>query len=147
MILIRNFKLEDLSEVTALVKETFDEYYKPETYMALMSAWNDGFIVAEDEGRIIGLLLATIPSPREARILIMAVEKNWRSRGLGTSMMNHFTAVCQRLGFNSIRLEVRESNMGAITFYNRFGFQIVGYLPCYYRNGEAGHIMQRILTS
>jgi ribosomal-protein-alanine N-acetyltransferase len=147
MIILRPFRENDLQQVIALVKETFNEDYKPETYLAFANAWHDGFMIAEENGKVIGMLVATIPAYKEARILIMAVKKGYRSRGLGSNMMNHFVSLCRSLGFTSIRLEVRESNMGAISFYNRHGFRIVGYIPCYYRDGEAGHIMQLILVS
>jgi ribosomal-protein-alanine N-acetyltransferase len=51
------------------------------------------------------------------------------------------------LGKHGVYLEVRESNLGAIAFYERLGFSSNGRRNNYYRNpDEAAVCMKKILT-
>ena len=97
----------------------------------LATAGVSGF-TAEREGRATGFILGREVLD-EGEILNLAVAKASRRRGEGTAlsraMMNSFAA----RGVRRVFLEVRESNLGAIAFYERLGFRRVGRREGYYR--------------
>ena len=47
---------------------------------------------------------------------------------------------CAREAIKNLFLEVRESNLGAIAFYERFGFSKIGRRKIYYRDPEEAAI-------
>lgn len=143
--MIRNFSPKDLSQVTAMVADTFNRNYNPEFYLSLLEKWRGGFLIAEDEKGVVGVLVAMISAPKEARILLMAVRPVYRNRSIGTMLLNEFISRCVRLNLKSVNLEVRISNEKAVRFYDTKGFNIISLLPNYYEDGEAGYLMRKVL--
>lgn len=134
--LIRNFAPTDLGEVMRLVAETFRQDYSPSMYLSLHAHWAEGFLVASENGKVVGLLLGSSHAPGEARILIMTSDKENRKKGIGTALLNTFEERCGIRGIIRIILEVRSSNIRAQTFYSKRGFQKDSVLPRYYLDGE-----------
>ncbi len=145
MLLIRDFKEKDLKDVSALITETFNRSYNPEFYLAIRDRWKSGFLVVEDERGVVGTLAAVISAPKEARILLMAIQMEHRNRGMGTMLLSEFISRCHISDIRSISLEVRVSNDKAMRFYNDQGFDIISLLPAYYEDGEAGYLMKKVL--
>lgn len=143
MVLLRGFLPKDVPSLQKIVSESLNEYYDQDTYFNLHGLWPDGLILAEENGRVIGFLLAVVSGPQEARILVLAIEPEFRGKGIGTILLRDFISKCVNLGFKWIKLEVRVSNKIAIKFYNRFGFTISSIIPHYYSNGEDGYVMWR----
>ncbi len=143
VISIRPFSPADIDHVIRLVKTTLDESYPPSLYFDLCHAWREGFLIAENSGFIIGFIAGIIPQPRQARILMLAVESQHRNQGIGTQLMHSFMNTCGSKGMRSVELEVRQSNLMAINFYKRLGFQLVHTLERFYSNGENGYKMIR----
>ena len=67
-----------------------------------------------------------------ADILSFAVEIAFRSHGVGTLLLKSFIAECIKAGFESVTLEVRESNKKARHIYEKLGFEEVGSRRGYY---------------
>ena len=143
MYLVRNFKPSDLDEVMEIADESLTERYFPQLFMDIYEAWPRGFLVAEFH-KILGFIAGS-KIANEARILMLAVRKEYRRRGIGSALLKKFMAVCKSEGLVSIRLEVRTSNIDAIEFYKRFGFHIISFIPNYYTNGDAAYVMWRMI--
>ena len=141
MYFIREFRDEDIYEVLNIANESLTETYIPELFLDIHSLWPQGFLVAEGKG-ILGFI-AGIKQLREARILMLAVKREHRGKGIGTALMKRFMNLCRAEGLMSIRLEVRTQNIKAIEFYKKFGFTIISYVPKYYTNGDDAYIMWR----
>jgi len=56
----------------------------------------------------------------------IAVYPEFRGKGLGTSLLSHTEEAARKSGANSIAVDVETDNQGAIRFYQRFGFSIIG---------------------
>jgi len=68
-------------------------------------------------------------------------------QGIGTALLKRLFEIADRPG-EQYTLEVRESNHGAITLYERFGFKSAGLRPGYYHdNKEDAVIMWRTADS
>ena len=143
--LLRTFSPTDLGEIMRMVAGTFSQDYPPSMYLSLHAYWPDGFLVAADGGKITGFLLASLTEPVEARILIMMASESSRGKGIGTALLNEFTARCGMKGVKRIVLEVRASNAHAIQFYTNRGFQKETLLEKYYLDGEDGVKMSKWL--
>ncbi len=111
----------------------------PLLYAMIESRPMEGFIVAEEQGEIVGYLLGTLLMD-EARLLLIAVKDKYRRQGIGSKLVKEYVeSVSGRA--NMIRLEVRTSNLAAQTFYFKLGFRFIGMVNNYYRNGDNAYIM------
>ena len=68
----------------------------------------------------------------QAHINNLAVRPELRGRGLGSQMLEAIIAEAQRLGVESLTLEVRRSNIAAQRLYQRAGFHEAGVRKNYY---------------
>ena len=71
----------------------------------------------------------------------IAVHPDFRRMGIGTALLCRLLQVCRERAMNSMTLEVRKGNHGAIALYESFGFQICGLRKRYYQDREDALIM------
>jgi len=117
------------------------ENYPPNLYLDVHHWWKEGFIVAENSGQVIGFMACVVNAPGQARVLMLAIDAPHRNQGIGTQLMTTFVRECAVRGMKSIELEVRQSNLAAIRFYRRHGFDITYTLEHFYTDGEDGYKM------
>ena len=94
------------------------------------------FWVAELDGKIIACAGAEINSDT-AEIETLAVDPEYRRRGIGKILLIKLLGAVRKRGVNFIILEVRPSNFPAIELYKGFGFQIVEREKDYYLDEDA----------
>ncbi|HEV2165801.1 MAG TPA: GNAT family N-acetyltransferase [Thermoplasmata archaeon] len=141
---LRLFQGRDVTPIARIVAESLHEHYDPSLYFSLSQPWPDGFLVAVDPAdRPVGFLLGVGQVPGEARILMFAVDRAHRTRGVGTRLMEAFLERCRAKLLRRATLEVRVGNATAIRFYTRFGFSVTDLLRGYYSDGENGYQMAR----
>lgn len=66
---------------------------------------------------------ARVTGPRRFGILALAVEPGARGRGLGRLLLEAAERAALEAGTHAMHLTVRHSNLGAIAFYERLGWQ------------------------
>ncbi|MCI4353923.1 MAG: GNAT family N-acetyltransferase [Thermoplasmata archaeon] len=143
---LRGFRNRDTTAISRIVAESLHEHYDPSLYVSLSQQWPDGFLVAADPSeQPVGFLLGVSQVEGEARILMFAVDRPWRTRGLGSRLMEGFLVRVRQRAMRRVTLEVRVSNATAIRFYTRFGFSVTDLLRGYYSDGENGYQMARVL--
>ena len=139
---IRAFRPSDVWEVYDLASDNLKERYNPSVFTELSPYWPNGFLVAEEMGRIIGFLFGIMSSEVECRVLMLAVRKEYRNHGIGSMLLTQFLREGANRGIHFVSLEVRASNLPAIRFYQRFGFMLTGRIKEYYSNGEDGYTLK-----
>jgi len=77
----------------------------------------------------------------EAHISTIAVDKDWRGRGLGALLLLSMLVEAYNLDASLATLEVRKSNVVAQALYHEFDFKIVGGRRRYYQGREDAIIM------
>ncbi len=143
---LRPFDARDIPVISEIVSESLHEHYEPSLYLSLSQQWPEGFLVAADAlERPVGFLLGVVQVEREGRILMFAIDRAWRVRGIGTQLMEEFLGRCRSRNLRRATLEVRVSNATAIRFYTRFRFSVTDLLRAYYSDGENGYQMARDL--
>ena len=65
---LRPFAPNDIPAVAAIVRESLRENYPATIYVDIHKWWRDGFIVAEQDARIIGFIAGVSNAPQNARI-------------------------------------------------------------------------------
>lgn len=145
MTIIRNFEERDLREIVDIVGTALNTNYDPLLFISIYETWPQGFLVAEENGRILGFIAGIISNETDARVLMIAVRRHFRRRGIGRELMSSFINNCTLRGARRIYLEVRKSNHEAIEFYRSIGFSDGATLPAYYDNGDDALIMWKSL--
>jgi len=91
-----------------------------------MSGW-----VAEKNDEVAGFLVARRVAT-DIEILNLAVCPDFRHRGIGSLLLRGALDWGRSIQTERAMLEVRASNLTALKFYERFGFQASGRRPRYY---------------
>lgn len=87
--------------------------------------------VAKEEGKVLGYFLCYYVL-EECEIARIAVDPKMRRRGVGQSLFSYMLQLCQEKQIQKILLDVRESNLPAITFYKKQGFLVDGIRKHFY---------------
>jgi [ribosomal protein S18]-alanine N-acetyltransferase len=78
----------------------------------------------------------------EAHISTIASDEKWRGHGIGELMLLAMIERSIELSAREVTLEVRVSNFVAQGLYRKYGFEVVGRRPDYYRdNNEDADLM------
>ena len=91
-----------------------------------MAGW-----VAEQKGEVVGFLVGR-QVVSDLEILNFAVAPDARRRGAGTALLGRAIEWGKSVHAENALLEVRESNRGALQFYERHSFRPAGRRKCYY---------------
>ena len=83
----------------------------------------------------------------EVQINFFAVDEKYRSRGLGSYLMNNLIKQCETLKIKKLFLEVSRGNITAERFYSRFAFYTVGGRKNYYRDGSDALLKEKNITT
>jgi ribosomal-protein-alanine acetyltransferase len=137
---VRRFRAEDAEAVTAIVEESPQAAtWSRSSYVKF--AQEDGALalVSEVDGTIHGFLIGRRVGV-EAEVLNMAVLGSHRRKAEGTALLAAALAEFRLAAVKNVYLEVRESNPGAIAFYERHGFAKKGLRKGYYRNPDESAI-------
>lgn len=143
--ILRQFTQHDIEIVRRLVNESLQEDYDPTIYTYMLTVWPAGVLVAQEGNDIIGIAAGVMNSPQQVRILLLAINKRWQGRGIGSQILSAYFQRCLMSGFSTITLEVRTTNQKALSFYTRHGFSIIGTIPAYYKDGGDGYQMFKAL--
>lgn len=82
--------------------------------------------------------------PDEAHISTIAIDVPWRGRGLGELMFLALVEEAIALGAELITLEVRVSNHVAQRLYRKYGLEVVGRRPRYYRDNNEDALLMSV---
>ena len=143
---LRPLALDDLDQVVAIDALTFPTptkaalfgYELTDNKLAHYQA------LTGENGRLLGFsgywLLAD-----EGHISTIAIHPNWQRRSLGELLLlNMLYLQCEQQAILST-LEVRRSNRVAQALYAKYGYELVGERPRYYKNGEDALLLTRHL--
>jgi ribosomal-protein-alanine N-acetyltransferase len=82
---------------------------------------------------------------RDAEVYNIAVVKNMQGSGCGQNLFDAFAAICSQDDIANVWLEVRRSNVKAIQFYERNGFEAVQTRNHFYDNPREHAILMRLV--
>ncbi|WP_296854094.1 ribosomal protein S18-alanine N-acetyltransferase [uncultured Methanobrevibacter sp.] len=137
---VRKFVPKDLKRVFEIENMSFDQSYGINMFQQLYEM-GIGFLVAEKDDYVVGYVMFWVKYENQGHIISIAVDKNYRRQGAGTELLIRAISILSMLPIDAIYLEVRESNAGAVVFYERFNFIKDRVVPGYYESGEGAIIM------
>ena len=137
---IRPFALGDADAVREIFRQSPQAGALTKDSYERLPEWRGPLaLVAERGGEITGFLMGREVAD-EAEIFTFAVVPKHRRQGHGAALVSAAIEGMRSRGIKNLFLEVRESNLGAIAFYERFGFAKIGYRKIYYRDPEEAAI-------
>ena len=143
--IIRQFEPRDIARVIEIAGSSLTEYYTDGLILDLYKGWPEGFRVYTSNEKIVGFIICSRNTPTEARILMFAVDRAYRSRGVGSALMKDLIQFCVRNNFLSLKLEVKTDNDSAINFYKKFGFVVTSRVRAYYSDASDAYTMWKII--
>ena len=138
--LVRKFNPKDLKRVYEIENMSFNQSYGINMFQQLYEM-GVGFLVAEEDGYVIGYVIFWIKYENQGHIISIAVDKNYRRLKAGTHLLVKAISILSLLNLDTIYLEVNENNAGAVEFYKTFNFKIDRVVPGYYEDGDGAILM------
>ncbi|MCE4617254.1 MAG: ribosomal protein S18-alanine N-acetyltransferase [Desulfurococcales archaeon] len=157
-VIVREVRISELETVKSINEKVLPENYPLSFYYSIAMEWGDIFLVAEVDGRIVGYMMNRIENHfsvksfrpgivRKGHILSIAVLPEFQGKGIGSRLLAEGLKRMRKLHHvDNVYLEVRVSNIMAINFYKKFGFEIKTVIPHYYRDGEDAYLMEIVFT-
>ena len=129
-----------LDDVYILETECFSHPWSKQSLEEELNNETSLFLVAKEENEVIGYIGMSIVID-EGYIFNVAVRENYRNKGVATALINELVTYGKKNNFSFITLEVRESNLPAISLYSKFGFIKAGERKNYYSNPKENAIL------
>jgi [ribosomal protein S18]-alanine N-acetyltransferase len=124
-----------LTQISEIGVECSLSHWSLESYREELGRSDSVFMVALAENKILGFIVMRLLITEEAEIYNFAVSRDLQNRGIGQRLFSQAVeAAMQKRKINRIWLEVRESNLTAINFYLKNGFQPAGKRKNFYTN-------------
>ena len=127
---VRRMRAGDLPEVMCIENANYEFPWSEAIFEDCLRVNYSCWICEEDE-KVIGFSILSI-AVGEAHILNINVHPKYQKQGVGRKMLTHLIDVARGKAAETIFLEVRPTNVGAINLYLSMGFNEIGIRKNYY---------------
>lgn len=140
--LIREMTVEDVAQVAAIEKECFSMPWSEQSLIDSIIREDTLFLVCEDDKsddvqksqtQVVGYI-GMYFSFEEADITNVAVSPIYRKKGYGEALVLRAKELVKEKQLEMILLEVRKSNMPAVSLYKKMGFEELGIRKNFYEH-------------
>ena len=131
---MRNFRKgteEDILQIAELEASTFSDAWSATSVQGTLKQKQAFITVAEVDGKVVGYCIIYYAMD-EAEIARIAISDTARRQGIGRALLDYSCEVCKHEHVGKLLLDVRESNAGAIAFYEQYGFRTDGIRKNFY---------------
>lgn len=132
-IVVSEMEPKHIEDLERLEKECFSTPWSFDSLVSELSNPLAVFRVAEIGGRVAGYV-GMHHIVDEGYICNIAVFPQFRRHGVATMLMEELVSYAKENDMATISLEVRESNLTAREFYEKFQFEVVGERKNFYAN-------------
>ncbi len=140
MIAVTTLTSQNAEGVYQVEKACFSIPWSLESFQKDVTNENAVYFCLEDDGKVIGYV-GMWQSFSEGNINNIAVLPDYRRKGYATVLLEQLIAYGRENGLTFLTLEVRASNLGAISLYESVGFLEVGRRKKYYERREDAILM------
>lgn len=127
----------DIPALVALEEQSFStDRLAARNFRRFLRGGRCTLTIAEDDGRFAGYVLVLYRANTKAgRLYSIAVSAASRGRGVGEQLLAAAERAVVARGRQSMRLEVRPDNAGALRLYEKSGYRVFGSYPAFYEDG------------
>ncbi len=146
---IRPMRVDDLAQVQEIDRLSFSLPWSESAfrYELLENPCSLLWVaeLAQDDGSpiVVGCVVVWLIMD-EAHIATIAVHPAHRQKGIAKRLMAEVLRAVIERGALLATLEVREHNLAAQRLYRRFGFEVVGRRPRYYKDNQEDAILMTV---
>lgn len=142
---VRRATIEDAKEIFAIEMDCFSVPWSLDSIEAeLINQEKKLYYVIEDTEGVVGYAGAWLVYD-EGQITNIAIRPSARRQGFGATLTRALIDECFKRGMHEIFLEVRISNLSALSLYRQLGFTVKGMRKNYYSEPkEDAYIMSLI---
>ncbi len=144
----RKMSKADLPRVLEIESQGYNYPWKePIFHDCLNAAHYDCWVCEDTEDKMLAFCIVST-AVGESTVLNLCIDPVIRKQGLGRKFMLHVIENARAKKAESVFLEVRPSNVGAIALYESMGFNEIGVRPGYYKteNGEREDALMMAFT-
>jgi len=152
---LRKFALTDLQTVMEINRLCLPENYTDSFFVDLYKKFPETFIVAEEDGEIVGYIMCRIEAGlsnlslggviKKCHVVSVAVVLHHRRKGFGEALVARAIEAMRLYKAKQCFLEVRVTNDSAVNLYKKLGFEVARTVHGYYADGEDAHVMTKKL--
>ena len=142
---VRRATIEDAKEIFAIEMECFSVPWSLDSIETeLLNEDKKLYYVVEDANGVVGYAGAWLVYD-EGQFTNIAIRPSARRQGFGAKLTSALIEECFKRGMHEIFLEVRISNLSALSLYRQLGFTVKGMRKNYYSEPkEDAYIMSLI---
>ena len=142
---VRRATIEDAKEIFAIEMECFSVPWSLDSIeIELLNEDKKLYYVIENADGVVGYAGAWLVYD-EGQITNIAIRPSARRQGFGAKLTSALIEECFKRGMNEIFLEVRISNLSALSLYRQLGFTVKGMRKNYYSEPkEDAYIMSLV---
>ncbi|HUT16890.1 MAG TPA: N-acetyltransferase [Acidobacteriota bacterium] len=152
---LRKFTPDDLQSVMQINRVCLPENYTDVFFIDLHQRFPEIFIVAEEDGKIVGYVMCRIEVGlasfslggliRKGHVVSIAVLPQGRRKGVAQALMNMTMDGMCYYKAKQCYLEVRVTNAAGVALYKKLGFDVSRTSNGYYSDGEDAYVMTKKL--
>jgi ribosomal-protein-alanine N-acetyltransferase len=135
---IQSLSQEHLSAILELDKNCFGGLWSKEGYIRELDSPNSeiqGLFSQKTGEKLLGMGCFWLIL-EEAHITILAVNPQYHRQGMGAALLCSLIKTARDRNLERATLEVRASNLAAISLYEKFGFKTAGRRRRYYKDND-----------
>ncbi|MBC3874922.1 ribosomal protein S18-alanine N-acetyltransferase [Undibacterium sp. LX15W] len=123
--------IDDLDEILAIEEAVYTHPWTRGNFLDSFYDRHEAWGIRDQQENLVAYFFL-MPVVDELHLLTFAVDAQKQQLGYAHIMLKKMLQIAQEQNFLSIMLEVRVSNVRAITIYQRFGFLEIGRRKSYY---------------
>lgn len=141
---IESFDISKIDSLISIQEELNLNILSKTNILADLKNPNFNYIVAKANNVIVGF--ATFLAISEVEIECIVVKRDFQRMGIGNLLLSYIADYAKNRQINSIFLEVRVSNIAAISLYKKNGFEVISTRKNYYSDtGESALILKKVV--
>jgi ribosomal-protein-alanine N-acetyltransferase len=151
----RKFEPDDLQDVMQINRVCLPENYTDMFFIDLHERFPETFIVAEQDGELVGYIMSRVEVGlnnfglgglvRKGHVVSIAVLPQGRRKGVASGLIKSAMAGMVIYKARQIFLEVRVTNQAGVNLYKKLGLEVTRTIPGYYSDGEDAYVMSKKL--
>ena len=152
---LRKFAPSELQDVMNINRVCLPENYTDIFFIDLYQRYPETFIVAEENGGIVGYIMCRIEVGlsnfglgglvRKGHVVSIAVLPENRRKGVANALLKEAMEGMRHYKAKQCFLEVRVTNEAGIALYKNLGLEVTRTIGGYYSDGEDAHVMSKKL--
>ncbi len=139
---IRLMCAEDIVQLGELEKLCFQDPWSVSAFSYELSNPLSLWLVAAD-GDVVAGYVGSQTVMGESDMMNIAISPEYRRQGLAQQLIVKLVEMLNERQSHCLTLEVRKSNLPAISLYEKLGFMQIGCRPNYYRNPKEDAFIMR----